>query len=105
FGIPAAICWLTRATIPGLCRLISGTRTSSTRFATPRWRQTALETFGRIEMTEEDEAAIAEIVTGKVHRILQPGGKQNLPPAGPYLAGRDAHAAMFALEEASRDIT
>jgi hypothetical protein len=55
-------------------------------------------------MTEEDEAAIAEIVTGKVHRNVQAAGKQKLPPAGPYLAGRDAHAAMFALEEASRTI-
>jgi hypothetical protein len=55
-------------------------------------------------MTEEDEAAIAEIATGKVHRNVQAAGKQKLPPAGPYLAGRDAHAAMFALEEASRTI-
>jgi hypothetical protein len=47
---------------------------------------------------------IAEIATGKVHRNVQAAGKQKLPPPGPYLTGRDAHAAMFALEEASRTI-
>lgn len=47
---------------------------------------------------------IAEIATGKAHGKVQASGNQTLPPPGPYLTGRDAHAAMFALEEASRTI-
>lgn len=47
---------------------------------------------------------IAEIATGKTHSKVPAAQKDKLPPPGPYLAGRDAHAAMFALEEASRTI-
>ena len=47
---------------------------------------------------------IAEIAKGKVHRNVQAARKEKLPPPGPYLSGRDAHAAMFALEEASRTV-
>jgi hypothetical protein len=46
---------------------------------------------------------IAEIATGRTHRSIKARTEQ-LPPSGPYLSGRDAHAAMFALEEASRTI-
>jgi hypothetical protein len=46
---------------------------------------------------------IAEIASGKAHKNVKRRIEQ-LPPAGPYLSGRDAHAAMFALEEASRTI-
>lgn len=46
---------------------------------------------------------IAEIATGKTHSSVK-ARMEKLPPPGPYLAGRDAHAAMFALEEASRTI-
>lgn len=47
---------------------------------------------------------IAEIANGTKHKNVAAAPKQKLPPPGPYLAGRDAHAAMFALEEASRTI-
>jgi hypothetical protein len=48
---------------------------------------------------------IAEIANGSKHKNVTAASKQKLPPPGPYLAGRDAHAAMFALEEASRTIS
>jgi hypothetical protein len=47
---------------------------------------------------------IGEIATGRAHKNVTAAPKEKLPPSGPYLAGRDAHAAMFALEEASRTI-
>jgi hypothetical protein len=47
---------------------------------------------------------IADIANGKTHVSVQPAEKRKLPPPGPYLAGRDAQAAMFALEEAARTI-
>jgi len=47
---------------------------------------------------------IAEIANGTKHKNVVAAQKHKLPPPGPYLAGRDAHAAMFALEEASRTI-
>lgn len=46
---------------------------------------------------------IAEIATGKAHGSVK-AKTEMLPPPGPYLAGREAHVAMFALEEASRTI-
>ena len=46
---------------------------------------------------------IADIATGKTHSRV-PVATQSVPPPGPYLAGREAHAAMFALEEAGRTI-
>jgi hypothetical protein len=46
---------------------------------------------------------IASIALGGRFREVEPA-TGNLPPPGPYLAGRDAHAAMFALEEAGRTI-
>jgi hypothetical protein len=48
---------------------------------------------------------IADVANGKTHVSVQPVEKRKLPPPGPYLAGRDAQAAMFALEEAARTIT
>ena len=47
---------------------------------------------------------IAEIATGKSHKSVLAAAEDRLPPPGPYLAGREAQAAMFALEEASRTI-
>ena len=46
---------------------------------------------------------IGEIAAGRSHRDV-PMATLNLPPPGPYLAGRDAYAAIFALEEASKTI-
>jgi len=46
---------------------------------------------------------IADISTGVRFGDVKPA-RGSLPPPGPYLAGRDAHAAMFALEEAGRTI-
>jgi hypothetical protein len=46
---------------------------------------------------------VADIATGKRHAKVV-AATHGLPPSGPYLAGREAHAAMFALEEAARTI-
>src|SRR5689334_6063201 len=46
---------------------------------------------------------IAAIATGEKFHDVE-AVIDNLPPQGPYLAGRDAHAAMFALEEAGKTI-
>ena len=46
---------------------------------------------------------VADVATGKRHKSV-PATTTGLPPSGPYLTGRDAHAAMFALEEAARTI-
>jgi hypothetical protein len=46
---------------------------------------------------------VAEIANGTTHKEAIPA-TDTLPPPGPYLAGRDAHAAMFALEEAGKTI-
>jgi hypothetical protein len=46
---------------------------------------------------------IAAIATGEKFYDVKPA-TESLPPPGPYLAGRDAQAAMFALEEAARTI-
>lgn len=48
---------------------------------------------------------IAEVAAGTRYRKVAAAPKDKIPPPGPYLAGRDAHAAMFALEEASRTIS
>jgi hypothetical protein len=41
---------------------------------------------------------IADIKTGKTFPEVQPASADNLPPPGPYLAGKDAHAALKTLE-------
>ncbi len=46
---------------------------------------------------------ISEIATGKTFRNTEPKS-DNLPPSGPYLAGRDAEAAMIALSAAQETI-
>lgn len=47
---------------------------------------------------------IADISTGKKFPSVQAGALDRLPPPGPYLTGRDAHAAMIALEAAAETI-
>jgi hypothetical protein len=46
---------------------------------------------------------IAGVAKGQTHSHVK-AATTNLPPPGPYLTGRDAHAAMFALEEAAKTI-
>src|SRR5262249_45249801 len=46
FAMPVGSSWLTMATTRGPCSITSGTRTSSTRCATPKWRPIASGTFG-----------------------------------------------------------
>ncbi|WP_247767539.1 hypothetical protein [Bradyrhizobium sp. 172] len=47
---------------------------------------------------------IADISTGKKFPNLPSAPVEKLPPPGPYLTGRDAHAAMIALEAAAETI-
>lgn len=47
---------------------------------------------------------IADIATGKRFRHVAAAPKAKLPPRGPYVAGRDAHAALIALEAAAETI-
>lgn len=47
---------------------------------------------------------IAEIIHGSKFPSVNPAPADKLPPRGPYLAGRDAQAAMIALEEAAQTI-
>jgi hypothetical protein len=46
---------------------------------------------------------IAEIANEKKHKEIKPKTK-GLPPPGPYLAGKDAEAAIIALEAAQETI-
>jgi Ca2+-binding RTX toxin-like protein len=46
FAMPAGSSWRTMATTRGPCSTTSGTRTSSTRSGTPKWRPTDSRTFG-----------------------------------------------------------
>jgi hypothetical protein len=41
---------------------------------------------------------IADIKTGKTFPEVKPASDDNLPPPGPYLAGKDADAALKTLE-------
>jgi hypothetical protein len=47
---------------------------------------------------------IGDISTGKKFPNVAPEIADKLPPPGPYLTGRDAHAAMIALEAAAETI-
>ncbi|MGY3441116.1 hypothetical protein [Bradyrhizobium sp. USDA 4473] len=47
---------------------------------------------------------IADISTGKKFAKVAAEPADKLPPPGPYLSGRDAHAAMIALEAAAETI-
>lgn len=47
---------------------------------------------------------IADISTGKKFANVVAETADKLPPPGPYLSGRDAHAAMIALEAAAETI-
>jgi hypothetical protein len=47
---------------------------------------------------------IAEIIHGMKFPSATVAPTDKLPPQGPYLAGRDAQAAMIALEEAAQTI-
>jgi hypothetical protein len=47
---------------------------------------------------------IADISTGKKFPKILTAPFDKLPPPGPYLTGRDAHAAMIALEAAAETI-
>ena len=42
---------------------------------------------------------IGEIASGQKFPSVLPTGKENLPPPGPYLNGREAHVAIQALNE------
>ena len=44
---------------------------------------------------------IGEISSGQNFSGVLPTGKENLPPPGPYLSGREAHVAVQALNEVS----
>lgn len=47
---------------------------------------------------------IGDISTGAKFPSVTAAGLDKLPPPGPYLTGRDAHAAMIALEAAAETI-
>jgi hypothetical protein len=47
---------------------------------------------------------VADIKTGKKFPNAPAATLDKLPPPGPYLTGRDAHAAMIALEAAAETI-
>lgn len=47
---------------------------------------------------------IADIATGKKFPKVPAATPDKLPPPGPYLTGRDAHAALIALEAAAETI-
>jgi hypothetical protein len=47
---------------------------------------------------------IGNISTGKNFAQLPMAPQEKLPPPGPYLAGRDARAAVYALEQAAETI-
>ncbi|MBU6394102.1 MAG: hypothetical protein KGQ75_05995 [Sphingomonadales bacterium] len=47
---------------------------------------------------------IAEIATGKTFSRITPSPTTNLPPPGPYPAGKDAYAAIAALRLAKQAI-
>jgi hypothetical protein len=47
---------------------------------------------------------IGDISTGRKFGNVEPEAADRLPPPGPYLTGRDAHAAMIALEAAAETI-
>ena len=47
---------------------------------------------------------IGDISTGAKFPRVSAAPMDRLPPPGPYLAGRDAHAAMIALEAAAETI-
>jgi hypothetical protein len=47
---------------------------------------------------------IGDISTGKKFPNVAAASMDKLPPPGPYLTGRDAYAAMIALEEAAETI-
>ena len=44
---------------------------------------------------------VANVATGKTHASVPVAVPERLPPPGPYLSGRDADAAIYALEEAA----
>jgi hypothetical protein len=48
---------------------------------------------------------IAEIATGQRYRDVAAAPADELPPAGPYPCGRDAIAAMRAIEAAKNAVT
>ncbi|HZS56607.1 MAG TPA: hypothetical protein VFA65_19535 [Bryobacteraceae bacterium] len=45
---------------------------------------------------------VADIKTGKTFAEVKPAIANNLPAPGPYLAGKDAHAALKALESVAQ---
>ena len=47
---------------------------------------------------------IADIATGKKFAEVNPAPTRELPPPGPYIAGREAHAAIIALEAAAETV-
>ncbi|MEH2524001.1 MULTISPECIES: hypothetical protein [unclassified Bradyrhizobium] len=47
---------------------------------------------------------INDIATGAKFREIVAAPDDKLPPPGPYIAGRDAHAAIIALEAAAETI-
>jgi hypothetical protein len=47
---------------------------------------------------------VADIKTGRTFPEVKPVIDANLPPPGPYLAGKDAHAALKALERVAETI-
>jgi hypothetical protein len=48
---------------------------------------------------------IAEIATRRKFRDISASPSANLPPPGPYPSGKDAHAALAALQMAKQAIT
>ncbi|WP_234713324.1 hypothetical protein [Rhodopseudomonas palustris] len=51
-----------------------------------------------------NQGRIGQISTGEKFSEVSVAPADKLPPQGPYLAGRDAHSAMIALEAAAETI-
>lgn len=47
---------------------------------------------------------VADINTGKTFSDVHPASVDKLPPPGPYLAGKDAYAALRALESTAQTV-
>src|SRR6516165_1011290 len=70
FAMPAGLSWPTMATTPGPCSTTSGTRTSSTRSGTPKWRPTGSKAFGGTDDSGCSPRAgtpLRQIVRSRVH--------------------------------------
>src|SRR6185312_7084200 len=51
-----------------------------------------------------NSARINDIASGAKFKGVEAAPDDKLPPSGPYIAGRDAHAAIIALEAAAETI-